>query len=663
MGSFALITGFFDGLRPEPRITVSEWADRNRYLDSKSAAEPGLYRTSRTPYVREIADQLSVTSIVRNVVVMKGAQVGLTELGNNWIGYIIDCAPGPILAVQPTDAMVERNSKMRIAPMIEQCPTLRKKIKPARSRDSGNTLTQKEFPGGVLIMASGNSATGLRSMPARFVMADETDAYPGDVDGEGSPLSLMEKRTSTFSNKKFLKISTPTIQGESIIEAEFLLTDQRYYFVPCPHCGTFEYLKFEQLRWTPGKYFETYYECEHCNEAIPERFKGQMLAAGQWIATAPQNANIYTVGYHVSALYSPPGWKTWAEIAEEWDKAQGDENKIKSFNNTVLGITHKLKTEAPAWETLYNRAEEYELNKVFKDVAVITCGMDVQADRIEFEIVGWMHGRRSQQIDYRVIMGDTAKNEIWLELDKVVHETFEREDGVFLPIRLIAIDSGYNSSKVYEWSKKHGFSKVVPIKGKESLEQFFSPPRAIDPTKHGKKIGKQKVWHVGVNYIKNETYGFFRQTIDPDTKFIPEGYCFFPKRDPHYFRGLTAEVIQLQRTPRGFNKHVWVKKYERNEPLDCRVYARAASAILGIDNWKPERWKREGQFYHELNLQPTAHTTTQTNQDPQSEASQDPGIIKQDQPTAAPQGSHIQRDKTTKIKKPKRTNANSYWNR
>ncbi len=648
--SFGLVKGFTDGLRPEPRLTVSEWADANRYLDSKASAEPGLYKTSRTPYVREIADHLSVTSIVKYIVVMKGAQVGLTELGNNWMGYIIACAPGPILSVQPTVSMMERNSKMRIAPMIEASPVLRSKIKSPRSRDSGNTIAQKEFPGGVLIQTGAESAVGLRSMPARYVMADECDAYPGDVEGEGSPMSLMEKRTSTFSNKKFLKISTPTIQGQSIIEAEFLLTDQRYYHVPCPLCGCEQWLKFDRIKWEKGKYDRVVYMCEHCDEGIEERFKGEMLANGYWKATAPGNATAYTVGYHVSALYSPPGWKSWAEIAEEWDKAQGDDNKLKSFYNTVLGETWKEKTEAPEWEKLYERAEDYPLNKVFKNVAVITAGVDIQADRIELEIVGWIEGRKSQQIDYRILIGDTAKKEVWGELDKIVNEQFEREDGVMMGIRLIAIDSGYNSAQVYKWSKKFGFSRVVPIKGQENLQQYFSPPRVVDATKHGKKIGKQKIWHIGVNFIKTETYGFFRQSIDPETKIIPEGYCHFPKREPHYFRGITAESVQLIRVKKtGHLKHVWVKKYERNEPLDCRVYARAAAAIIGIDNWKPGRWEREGQFA--FSHEPIPATPEQDQQ--QNSEAETSALPPQPKPQI----------KFVKQQKPKPQKKSSWWNR
>lgn len=212
-----IIKGFIDGLRPEPRLSVSQWADKCRVLSTISTAEPGVWRTSRTPYLREIMDKLGVSDAVQEVIVMKGAQVGLTEAGNNWIGYTIEVSPCPFLAVQPTKDMAERNSKIRIQPMIEAAPTLAAKIKPARSRDSGNTILKKEFPGGILVMTGANSASGLRSMPARNVFLDEVDAYPLDLDGEGSPIDLAKARTRTFPKKKIFIISTPTIEGQSII--------------------------------------------------------------------------------------------------------------------------------------------------------------------------------------------------------------------------------------------------------------------------------------------------------------------------------------------------------------------------------------------------------------------------------------------------------------
>lgn len=609
MATFSLISGFFDGLKPEPRLTVSEWSDRYRMLDSKAAAEPGPYRTSRTPYWKQVMDDLSVTSQIQKVIVKKSAQIGATEIGNNWLGYIIDSAPGPTLAVQPTDEMVKRNSKMRIAPMIEASPRLREKIKPSRSKDSGNTINQKEFPGGVLVMTGANSAVGLRSMPARYIMLDEVDGYPMDVDGEGSPISLAEKRAQTFSNRKIFELSTPTVEGSSVIDIDFSTTDQNYYHVPCPYCAGMQKLQFERLKWEPGKYDNVLYHCEHCNEGIAERFKTKMLADGYWIPEKPQNADPKKKGYHINALYSPFGWKAWAEIAQEWDDAQGDDPKLKTFTNTVLGECWKEKTDAPEWETLYERAEDYKLNKPFKEVVFLTAGADIQADRIEVEIVGWMIGKKSQQIDYRVLIGDTSKGEVWEELGKIVNENWEREDGALLPIRLMAVDSGYNTSEVYKFTKKYTTTKVIPIKGSESLDMLFSPPRAVDTTKHGKKIGRQKVWHIGVSYIKSELYGFLRQNKDHETGLVPDGFCYLPKREPHYFRGITAEAVQMERNKRGYIKHIWVKKYARNEPLDCRVYARAAAAVIGMDRWNDARWSIERQMGITEKPKPETSTT------------------------------------------------------
>ena len=200
---------------------MSQWSDQYRVLSPKSAAEPGRWRTERTPYLKEIMDCLSVSSPVQRVVFMKGAQVGGTEAGNNWIGYVIHIAPGPMMAVSPTVEMAKRNSRQRIDPQIEDIPALRERVAPARSRDSGNTVLSKEFPGGVLVMTGANSAAGLRSMPARYLFMDEVDGYPGDVEGEGDPILLAERRSATFQRRrKILLVSTPTIKGLSRIQRD-----------------------------------------------------------------------------------------------------------------------------------------------------------------------------------------------------------------------------------------------------------------------------------------------------------------------------------------------------------------------------------------------------------------------------------------------------------
>lgn len=606
---FELIRGFIDGLKPEPRLSVDKWADQYRYLSPTSSSEPGLWRTSRTPYLREIMERLSSNDICQEVIFMKGAQIGATEMGFNWLGYIIDLVPAPTLIVQPTEETVKRASKMRLDPMIEATPRLREKIKPARSRDSGNTTYQKDFPGGTVVLTGANSAAGLRSMPVRFLMLDECDAYPPDLDGEGSPIDLARRRTSTFARKKIFLISTPTIEGASAIEREFQRTSQRYYYVPCPECGTFQRLIWANLQWIKGQPETAKYICEHCAHPIEERHKTQMLADGEWRATVPDNESERVYGYHLNSLYSPFGWYSWGDAAREWEDAQKDTPKLKTFVNTVLGETWKEKGEAPPWENLYNKREQLKLNVPTKEVKFITAGVDVQKDRLELEIVGWCEGKRSYSLDYRSILGDTAQKDAWDKLAVVVGESWQREDGVLLPLRLMAVDTGYNTQHVYEFCRRFDVTKVIPVKGQDKQAIMITPPRSVDVSIEGKKIGEVKVWNVGVSLIKSELYGWLRLNKD-ENGIAPPGYCHFPEYDHHYFKGLTAEQLQFTIDRKGFKKYEWVKKYERNEPLDCRVYARAAANVIGMDRFEKVHWDSIEKDRQAVDTKPTKKRTS-----------------------------------------------------
>jgi predicted RNA-binding Zn-ribbon protein involved in translation (DUF1610 family) len=267
-GAGEILRAWGNGLRPDPDLTVSEWADRHRMLSGRASAEPGRYRTVRTPYMREIMDRLSPGDPTQRIVFMKAAQVGATEAGNNWIGFAIHQAPGPMLAVQPTVELAKRNSRQRIDPLIDESPELRERVKPARSRDAGNTMLSKEFAGGILIMTGANSAVGLRSTPARYIFLDEVDAYPASADEEGDPVTLAEARSLTFAHRrKVFLVSTPTIRGLSRIEREYEASDQRRFFVPCPHCGAMQWLKFDRLRWQKGRPETAEYHCEGCDAA------------------------------------------------------------------------------------------------------------------------------------------------------------------------------------------------------------------------------------------------------------------------------------------------------------------------------------------------------------------------------------------------------------
>ncbi len=592
----AFILSYLEGLKPDPVLLVSEWADNNRFLSGKAAAEPGPWRTNRTPYLREIMDCLSASSPVERVVFMKGAQVGGTECGNNWIGYIIHHTPGPTMQVNPTVENSKRNSKQRIDPLIEESPVLRELVKPARSKDSGNTVLTKEFPGGILVMAGANSAAGLRSMPVRFLFLDEVDAYPGDVEGEGDPIALAEARTRTFARRKIYLVSTPTIKGLSRIEREYEISDQRRFMLPCPRCGAFQWLKFPQLKWPHNQPEKAAYECEHCGQLFDEHHKTDMMANGYWQAHAEGDGR--TAGFHVSSLYSPLGWRSWAEIARAWLDAQGSDASIKSFKNTELGETYVESGEAPEWHRLYERREDYRICTVPMGGLFLTAGVDVQKDRLELEIVAWGRDRECWSVDYRVLQGDPAKPEVWQALDAILGESFTHEAGVNLAILKLAIDTGYATQEVYDWVRHQQGDRVIAVKGVDRLGAPLGAPSPMDVTIRGKRKRRGLlVWPVGSSFSKSEIYGCLRKDAPTDEQKaegtgFPPGYCHFPKYGEEYFKQLTAERLVTIKDKRGFPHREWHKERERNEALDCRVYARAAAASVGIDRFTEAIWQR-----------------------------------------------------------------------
>lgn len=593
-----LVDGYLKGIKPDPLITVCEWADEYRILPDTSA-RPGKFSSDFTPYVKEVMDRLSVHDPAQKIIVKKSSQVGFTEVGNNWLGYIIDVAPGPMLYVMPTDTMMKDTSKNRIEKMIESTPNLANKIGAKRARDKGNTLLYKEFQGGFVKMVGANSPVGLASTAIRYVYMDEIDRFPMSVGGEGSAEGLADTRTITFGvRSKSLLTSTPTIKGQSAIDQRFETTGQRFFHVPCPLCKKEQILLFEQLRYEPGKYTDVRYECQYCHGLIDERFKSRMLLAGRWIPKYPEREDGITYGYFINALYSPSSWYPWSKLVKEYEECQNDPPKKIVFTNTKLGECYEPeKGEKPDWESIYDRAFDYPPGIPFTSVVFITAGVDVQSDRLEVEIVGWMKGKTSQSIEYLQILGDTGQKEVWQELGKILDRTWVRQgDNAILPLRLMALDTGYNTQMAYEFAQSKGISRVAPIKGRDKLGMFYSTPQAVDVLKAGKKIGKVKVWGLGVSMLKTDIYNKLKLRIDPETGSIPDGYCYFPKRDPSYFRGLTSEEYVLVTNKRGFSEYIWQKKYKRNEPLDCRVYARAAASMVGIDRWSDDRWEREAEL-------------------------------------------------------------------
>lgn len=578
--------------RPEPMLTVSAWADRHRRLSSRASAEPGPWRTSRASYLRDIMDALSPSSPIERVVVMKGSQVGLTEAGLNWVGYVIAHAPGPMMMVLPTTEAGKRVSKQRVATMIEETPALRELVRDPRSRDSGNTTAMKEFPGGVLVITGANSAVGLRSMPVRYLFLDEVDAYPADADNEGDPVELAERRTATFARRKVFMISTPKLSGLSRIEAAFLESDQRKLFVPCPQCGTMQVLEWDHLQWPAGKPGAAVYVCPHCGRCIENREKADMLAAHEWRPTAEGDGR--TAGFLVSSLYSPVGWYSWADAAAAWEKAKGNSEREQVFTNTVLGMPYADAREAPDWEVIAARAEDYPRGTVPAGGLVLVAGADVQRDRIEVELVAFGRNGESWSVDYLVMHGDPFQPDVWAELDELLEARFPHAAGGALAVERLAIDSGdgVTTHEVYRWAARYPLRRVMCIKGSSRTNHVLGTATPVETNTDGqrRKLHGVKVTTIGVSILKARLYAHLRQPLPADGEGAPYGLCHFPRYDDEFFRMLTAEQVVTRSTRGGYAVAEWVKVRPRNEALDCRVYAMAAALAVGIDRFTEASW-------------------------------------------------------------------------
>ncbi len=578
--------------RPPPDLKISEWADAERYLSSESSAEPGKYNSARAPYQREMMDAVLEPEI-EDVVIMTSAQVGKTEIIQNITGYFCENDPSPLLNVQPTLEMARTYSEDRLAPMVRDTPALTRVFAMPGSRQSGNTILKKKFRGAQITMAGANSPASLASRPVRGTIMDEIDRFGASAGDEGDPVSLAKKRTTTFSNRFAVMVSTPTRRGNSRIEAAWKESDQRRFMLPCLGCD-FKFVPRFTIEAAPNEDFwngvpaltlqfndndpaSAHFACTSCGMVIDHDQKRRMLAAGKWVKFRPEVKKI--AGFHLNEFYSP--WKSWAEIVEDYLTAKQSAQRLQTFVNTSLGETYEIAGDAPEWKRLYDRREEYRTNTIPAGVKFITCAVDVQKNRFEVEVKGWGARLENWSIDYRKFYGDTSNIDAYSPLDDLLNEKWIDSEGQPLTILRLAIDSGYNSQEVYKWAKKYPRSRVMVVKGSATIDHTFQVP------KENADWTAVPIWRIGVSVVKREIYGWLKQEIPSDevreVKGFPRGWCHFPSNYPEeYFKMLTAEAEEMK-ILRGYPQYVWVKKYDRNEALDLAVYNRAVAAALGLD--------------------------------------------------------------------------------
>lgn len=553
--------------RPPPKLTVSQWADRHRYLTGEASAEGGRWRTDRAPYQRGIMDAIS-DPLVQRIAWMAPSQVGKSEILLNTIGYFIDQDPSPMLMVRPTIDDARDFSEDRIKTLFDASPRLKAKVQaPSGRRDSGNKMLRKAFPGGHLTLVGANSPTGLASRPIRVVLFDEVDKYPPSAGDKGDPVYLASNRTKTFWNRKLLLVTTPGVKGASRIEKEWAESDQRRFYVPCPHCQ-----HKQHLRWGQMVFDDAAYCCESCAAIIPETLKGWMLDRGEWVAEHPGGA---FPGFHLMSLYSP--WTTWKELVAKFLVAKKAPDTLRVFVNEDLAeLWDPMDGEGIDPDSLAARREDYPA-EVPTGVGVLTAGVDVQGDRLEFQVKGWGAGQESWLVAHHRIYGDPKQPDVWARLELLRTKEYRHASGIGLRIAATCVDSGDGNTvtDVYGYVRPRQRGGVYATKGSSQRGRpIVSKPGK--PNKYGVRVVP-----VGTDTAKDVLFQRLR------VKEPGHGYMHFPKVqadgcDDEYLAQFGREKVFIK-----YDHGIPFRVYEvvpagaRNEAIDLEVLCLVGLHMLG----------------------------------------------------------------------------------
>jgi phage terminase large subunit GpA-like protein len=585
----ALFRARREALKPPPILSLSQWADRFAYLSPETSARGGKF-TAFT-YQNGIMDAITDPK-VRQVSVMKSARVGYTKILDHVVGYFIHQDPSPILIVQPRVEDAEDYSRTEIAPMLRDTPVLLEIAGDLRAKDSNQRINKRLFRNGSSVAFVGaNSPGGFRRITARIIAFDEVDGYPREGAGdEGDQIALGTKRSETFWNRKIILGSTPTVKGVSRIEKAFEESDQRRYYVPCPHCGHKQIIAWGNIKYSKDEDGNldpesVYLLCDSGNGCvIEEHHKPWMVDNGEWIAEKPSKGH---AGFHVWAGYSLFPNACWANLVSEWLRVKDDHNQLRTWINTTLGEPWEEDAEKVDGHSLYARVEDFGPNGCPDDVLMVTCGIDVQDDRIEVERVGWGAGEESWSLDYQVMFGDPSAPQLWKQLNDYLLTSTTRCDGREIPVEAACIDSGgHFTQSVYAFAKDRP-GLVYAIKGASRTDARVWPVKSSNNNKL-----RANVFIVGVHAAKDQIYARLR------TKDVGPRYCHFPLgRDARYFDQLTSEIARYKYVNGRPQKVYLLPNGRRNEALDCRVYAYAGllakNVAWGIRLAEDAAWKNK----------------------------------------------------------------------
>lgn len=556
-------------------MSLNQWAEQNGRLSAESSAEIGKWKSF--PYQAIIMDAIS-SGKYEGIVVKKSARIGYTKILDHTIGYHIEHKPRSILIVQPTVEDAEGFSKEELAPYLRDVECLQGLVSDAKAKDGTNAILHKLFPGGVLSIIGANSPRGFRRISRSLILLDEVSGYPKSAGAEGNPVSLAIRRSEFFADRLIIAGSTPTLTEECEITRMYEETDQRRYFVPCPHCGFMQYLKFSNLKWPDENPMDAFFECESCKQKIEHKYKRKMIEKGEFLPTAESRKNRW-IGFHLWAAYSFSPNSTWGHIAKEFLEAKkGGREKLQTYVNTVLGETFDDSFfEKNNIEELQARAESYPLGTAPEKVIFATAGVDVQDNRIAVEVHGWGPDDETWVINYMEIYGNPADSKVWKSLDALLDAPIIHEKYKDIKIKACAVDTGgHYTHEVYNYCRDRKLKNVIAIKGSSHKNRpAIGKPTSVDVNYKGKTLKRGvKLYSLGVDTIKSVIYSRLK-ILEKGAKYIH----FSNELTDEFYKGLQSER-KIVKIKRGIKVIEWAKTHERNEPLDCFVYSFAAKEFL-----------------------------------------------------------------------------------
>lgn len=557
-----------EAFKPPERYTVSEWADNFRVLTSVSA-EPGRWRTNRTPYLKEPMDRFT-DPLIEKIVLCFGAQLGKTEAELNMIGYALDQTSSPTMMVYPTDTIAKFASDKRVQPMIKSIKSISDKF------DENSKLLELDFNNGnYMVLVGANSPSSLSSRSIKYLFFDEIDKYPAFAGKEADPIKLATERTKTFVDKKIVMVSTPTVESGNIWQAFMSANERRQYYVPCPHCGVSQTLKFKQIKW-PDEHNDNadmirdtaYYECEHCGGHIYDKHKMEMLRHGTWEAVNASQSKVRSISYHLSSIYSP--WVTFGDVAYEFKNSKGTPATLMNFINSWLAEPWKS-SKTKSTQNMEFTQSNYPCGVVPDKAVLLIASVDVQLDHFWWEVRAYAPGVKSYLIDY-------GQASTWEDLEEIIiNREYPSEYGEPRQVMKAGIDSGFRTDEVYQFCSR--FPEVcIPVKG-SSNHTTMAAPYTMTSLEKG-VVGGLKLYVLNTDYWKD--FIFARMIRPADEVGTIHLYKECPQEYSDHLRSEEKQEIRNVKTGAVTVQWKPLASHPVNHLLDTCTYNAAVADIAGV---------------------------------------------------------------------------------